>query len=82
MRVGNWKSKCSLLYVPLDDFNLILGIDFLLKAKVALIPHLGGLIVLEERQPCFVHALRVNDGGKSQPEMLSAIQLKKGLKWG
>ena len=68
--------------MPLDDFDLIIGVDFLLKAKVALIPHLGGLVVLKERQPCFVQALRANDGDKGQPEMLSTIQLKKGLKQG
>ncbi|RVW46812.1 hypothetical protein CK203_075677 [Vitis vinifera] len=68
--------------VPLDDFDLILGVDFLLRDKVALIPHLGGLMVLEEKQPCIVKALRAKDGGKGQPEMLSAIQLKKGLKKG
>ena len=82
MQVGDWKGTCSLLCVPLDDFDLIIGVDFLLKAKVALIPRLGGLVVLKERQPCFVQALRANDGGKVQPEMLSTIQLKKGLKQG
>ena len=54
MQVGDWKGTCSLLCVFLDDFNFILGVNFLLKAKVALIPHLDGLVVLEERQPCFV----------------------------
>ncbi|RVW19037.1 Retrovirus-related Pol polyprotein from transposon 17.6 [Vitis vinifera] len=82
MQIGDWKGTCSLLCVPLDDFDLILGVDFLLRAKVALIPHLGGLVVLEEKQPCFVKALRTKDGGKGQPEMLSAIQLNKGLKKG
>ena len=82
MQIGYWKGTCNLLYVPLDDFDLIIGIDFLLRAKVALIPHLGGLLVLEEKQPCFVKALRAKDGGKGQLEMLSTIQLKKGLKKG
>ena len=54
MQVGDWIGTCSLLCMPLDDFDLILGVDFLLKAKMALIPHLGGLMVLEESQPCFV----------------------------
>ena len=73
MQIGDWKGMCSLLCVPLDDFDLILGVDFLLRAKVALIPHLGGLMVLEEKQPCFMQALRAKDGDKGQPEMLSAI---------
>ncbi|KAL6325717.1 hypothetical protein AAG906_024535 [Vitis piasezkii] len=51
MQVSDWKGTCSLLCVPLDDFNFIL-------------------------------ALRAKDGSKSQPKMLSAIQLKKGLKRG
>ena len=74
MQVGDWKGTCSLLCVPLDDSDHILGINFLLKAKVALIPHLGGLMVLEESQPCFMQALRAKNGGKGQPEMLSTIQ--------
>ncbi|RVX04754.1 Retrovirus-related Pol polyprotein from transposon 297 [Vitis vinifera] len=82
MQIGDRKGTCSLLCVPLDDFDLILDVDFLLRAKVALIPHLGGLMVLEEKQPCFVKALKTKDGGKGQPEMLSAIQLKKRLKKG
>ncbi|XP_034674441.1 uncharacterized protein LOC117905666 [Vitis riparia] len=82
IQIGNWKGTCSLLSVPLDDFDLIIGVDFLLRAKVALIPHLGGLVMLEDKQPCFVKALRMKDGGKGQPEMFSTIQLKKGLKKG
>ncbi|KAL6350235.1 hypothetical protein AAG906_004180 [Vitis piasezkii] len=65
MQVGDWKGMFNLLCVPLDDFNLILGVDFLLKAKVALIPHLGGFVVLEEKKPYLVQALRAKDGGKS-----------------
>ena len=64
MQMGDWKGTCSLLCVPLDDFYLILGVDFLLRAKVALIPHLSGLMVLEEKQSCFVKALRAKDGSK------------------
>ncbi|RVX13375.1 Transposon Ty3-I Gag-Pol polyprotein [Vitis vinifera] len=44
--------------------------DFLLRAKVALIPHLSGLMVLEEKQSCFVKALRAKDG--------TLIEIKEG----
>ena len=47
---------------------------------MTLIPYLSGLLVLEEKQSCFVKTLKAKDGGKGQPEMLSTIQLKKGLK--
>ena len=49
MQIGEWKDTCNLLCVPLDNFDLIIDVDFLLRAKVALIPHLGGLMVLEEK---------------------------------
>ena len=62
-----------MLCVPLDDFNLFLRIDFFLKALLALLPHLGRLMILEEIQPCFVHALRGKIDGKDQFEMLFAI---------
>ncbi|KAK4421846.1 hypothetical protein Salat_2135200 [Sesamum alatum] len=33
LEVGTWKGKCSLMAVPLDDFDVILGMDFLLLVK-------------------------------------------------
>ncbi|GER48824.1 DNA damage-inducible protein 1 [Striga asiatica] len=33
MQVGPWKGLCALHIVPLDDFAMILGMDFMKKAK-------------------------------------------------
>ena len=82
LQVGEWKGKMNLLYVPLDDFNLILGIDFFLKSKATLIPFLGGLMILEEKQPCFVPAVKGMAEKLGKAEMVSALQLKKRLKRG
>ena len=82
LQVGEWKGKCNLLCVPLDDFNLILGIDFFLKFKAALIPHLGGLMILEEKQPYFVPAVKEKGEKHGKAEMVSTLQLNKGLKRG
>ena len=81
LQVDGWKGNCSLLCVPMDDFDFILDIDFFLKAKVALLPYLEGIMVLEESMPCFMQAIPEGASKKGQqPEMLSAIYLKKGLK--
>ena len=82
LQVGEWKGKINLLCVPLDDFNLILGIDFFLKSKAALIPHLGGLMILEGKQPCFVPAVKGKAEKHDKAEKVSTLQLKKGLKRG
>ena len=73
LQVGEWKDKCNLLWVPLDDFNLILGIDFFLEYKTALIPYLGGLMILEENQPCFVPIVKGNGEKHGKAEMVSAF---------
>ena len=73
LQVGEWKGKINLLCVPLYDFNLILGIDFFLNSKAALIPDLGGLMILEEKQPCFVPAVKGKAGKHDKAEMVSAL---------
>ena len=37
MQIGDWKGMRSLLCVPLDDFDLILGVDFLLRVITRLL---------------------------------------------
>lgn len=48
LKIGHSFSVHTLIVVPLDDFNVLLGIDFMRKFKVALIPHLDGLMFTGE----------------------------------
>ncbi|GMP31451.1 hypothetical protein CsSME_00005655 [Camellia sinensis var. sinensis] len=69
--------------VPLDDFDVILGNDFFVVAKVALMPYFGGLLILDENQPCFVSGSTRPDkknGTKKKDEMLLAVQVLNGLR--
>ena len=50
--MGNWEGNYNSLCVPLNDFDLILGINFFLKAKVTLLPYLGELKIMDESQTC------------------------------
>lgn len=54
MHLRAWNGKINLLVITLDDFELILGIDFPTSAKAMVIPHLGGLVIMDEAQLCFV----------------------------
>lgn len=40
--VGSWHGECKVTKLALDDFDLILGNEFLCKASVAVMPHLLG----------------------------------------
>lgn len=82
LRMEPWTGKVTLLAVPLDDFDLILGMDFLRKAKASVMPHLGGVMIGEESNPCFVKGVFDRDLGKKGEGMLSAIQVEAGLKHG
>lgn len=56
------------MMVQLDDFDVIRGVDFLMRAKASPMVHLGGILVFDEMQPCFVRQFvfsRLQDKGKS-----------------
>ena len=41
----------------MDDFNMILGIEFFTTAQVAVMPYKGGISIFNATSPCFVHCL-------------------------
>ncbi|VFQ97231.1 unnamed protein product [Cuscuta campestris] len=45
IKVGEWQGECSLTVLPLDDFDLILGNEFLIMAKAVVFPYLGGMMI-------------------------------------
>ena len=78
LRLGQWSGLCNFMVVPLDDFEVIMGIDFFVKAKVTIMPHLGGIFIGDEHCPCFVPKIK-----KPEPvQILSALQIKDGLRKG
>ena len=82
IQMGDWKGTINFLSVPLDDFDFILGSDFFQRAKVVLLPHLNGLLIMDEKQPCFVAGIRKPPKRPSGEKTLSALQLEKGLRKG
>ncbi|XP_070057433.1 uncharacterized protein [Nicotiana tomentosiformis] len=68
MILGHWSRKFNMTLVPLDDFNVLLGIDFLKKNKLALIPHLDGLMFMGETNLDFVKSLK-----RSEETYLAAL---------
>ncbi|KAK9090981.1 hypothetical protein Sjap_024158 [Stephania japonica] len=83
LKVGSWEGKINLMAVPLDDFDVILGNDFLHLGSIALMPFLKGLFVMNKSHPCFVPATNTIAGKeKTKLSHLSAIQVKDGLRKG
>ncbi|XP_068648118.1 uncharacterized protein [Aristolochia californica] len=78
-KAGEWQGTINLTTVPMDDFKVILRMEFLSSAKAIPMPCLGVLSFLDEKAPCMVPVLK---DGKKIGKMLSAMQLVKGLKKG
>lgn len=84
LKVGDWEGECGLMVMPLDDYRLILGIDFFTKVKVGLVPYLSEIFIHDEKSPCFLKASFVGhllDGKQKEKIMLAQIS-KAGNKSG
>jgi hypothetical protein len=44
--------------INLDDFDIILGLDFLNKVKIAQMPHLNGIVISSDLSLSLSHAIR------------------------
>ena len=77
--MGDWKCMIDFLNVPLDDFDFILGNDVFQRAKVALLPHLNGPLIMDKKQPCFVAGINKQPKRPLREKTLSALQLEKDL---
>lgn len=64
--------------VHLDDFGVILGKDFLWRAKAVLMPFADKLVILEGQKPCVVCTKERRLGGKLQ--LVSAMSFKKAAR--
>lgn len=83
LKVGSWSGQCGLMAVPLDDFDVILGNEFLVAAQVAVMPHLGGLLIADVNNPSFVKGVYdVTTISGKKAGLISAIQIEKGLRHG
>ena len=76
--MGDWKGNIDFLSIPLDDFDFILGNNFFQRAKVALLSHLNGLLIMDEKQPCFVADISKPPKRPLGEKTLFPLQLEKG----
>lgn len=80
IKLGSWEGKTNLMAVPLDDFHVILGMEFLQNAQAIPMPFLNAVCITGGASPCIVPATQKALG--KNVELISALQLKRGLKKG
>ncbi|RVW29622.1 hypothetical protein CK203_100961 [Vitis vinifera] len=70
MHIGSWEGRVDFTVTPMDDFKMVLGMDFLQKVKAVPLLFLRSMAILEEEKPCMVPT--VTEGTLKTP-MLSAM---------
>ncbi|KAK8646204.1 hypothetical protein V6N13_119998 [Hibiscus sabdariffa] len=78
VKLGPWEANIDFTVTSMDDFDVVLGLDFMTSAQAIPVPAASCLLFLREK-PCVATATILPRSGK---KMLSAIQFKKGVKKG
>ncbi|KAL0410971.1 UNVERIFIED_CONTAM: hypothetical protein Slati_3686800 [Sesamum latifolium] len=73
LRVSSWSGQYDFMTVRLDDFDVILGIDFFIVANVMILPRLGGIFISGENKPLFVRGEYEGDTtARKKPKVVEA----------
>ena len=69
MEMGDWVGCCDLFVIHLQDFEMIMGMNFLTQAEVSIMPYLRILVFMEKGTPCIVlvmenQAMETEDGAR------------------
>ena len=73
MHIGTWKGTIDLSVVPMDDFQVVLGMDFLRKVNAIAMPSISMICIMEDRASCMVPTIPKT---KDCPKLLSTMQLE------
>lgn len=77
LQLGSWTGKESIKVIPLDDYDLVIGLSFLDRINALLLPFADCLCILDRQHQCVVPVSR--EAGV-QAKVLSAIQFNKGVR--
>ncbi|KAK8640681.1 hypothetical protein V6N13_008433 [Hibiscus sabdariffa] len=72
--IGTWSDHLNFSIVPMDDYKLILGIEFLDQVKAIPMPFVNAISITEGNQACVVPMIR---GTTQESKVLSALQLEE-----
>jgi hypothetical protein len=75
IKAGPFEGRTNLSAVQMDDFKLILGLEFLRDTKTAVLPYADSLMMMGSK-PCVI----TTQCGKMGEKSISAMQFSKGFK--
>ncbi|KAK8934643.1 hypothetical protein KSP39_PZI015004 [Platanthera zijinensis] len=79
LQMGTWKGQVNFSIAPMDDFQVVLGMDFFEKVRAIAMPFCRSMCIMEKGSPCMIPAV---EGPPMKGKQLSAMQIAKGIKKG
>ena len=80
MEMGDWVGCCDLVVMHLRDFEMIMGMNFLMRTEVSIMPYLRTLAFMEKGTPCTVLPVE-NQAMKTEDGMRLYSSTKHGGGW-
>ncbi|KAF2282496.1 hypothetical protein GH714_044019 [Hevea brasiliensis] len=77
-QMGPWNGKIDFTVTPLDDFDVVIGMEFLKRARAIPVPATDCILLMGDK-PC---TIPTSFSPISEKKLLSALQFKKGVKRG
>ncbi|XP_056687894.1 DNA damage-inducible protein 1-like [Spinacia oleracea] len=78
-KLGDYEGKMNFTAVKMDDFNLVLGLEFLRSSKAVIMPHLNSLLVAGG-QTCLVRSTGTPTKTKEKGRLLLAMRVMEPLR--
>ena len=72
--IGEWHGQENLTIITMDDFDVVLGLEFLDKVKAVMVPYTNTMCILKGKA-CTNPIKQENVSSK----MLSGLQISKGV---
>ncbi|XP_076909448.1 uncharacterized protein LOC143566708 [Bidens hawaiensis] len=75
VHIGDWAGQINFTIIEMDDFKVVLGIEFFDQVRAILLPSANSICIPCEGKTCMVNTER---GSKEGPKTISTIQFRKG----
>ncbi|KAK2979093.1 hypothetical protein RJ640_022575, partial [Escallonia rubra] len=83
MCLGSWRGLVDFSVAPMDDFKVVIGLDFLRQVNALVSPYSNAVHIMEKGVSCVVPTSGGTSSTKTLASMqLSAMQIVKGVKKG
>ncbi|KAK2966295.1 hypothetical protein RJ640_018106 [Escallonia rubra] len=83
MCLGSWRGLVDFSVAPMDDFKVVIGLDFLRQVNALVSPYSNAVHIMEKGVSCAVPTSGGTSSAKTLASMqLSAMQIVKGVKKG